>query len=405
MKKSKGFICVCTTLLIVMLASCTSQEEDNNLEATDVGAVRIAITQDEDPETRGGAGISDKVGTKTLNIAKGGHLFFVNASGNITKYVQILPTGGDNNTTVGLTTLTEATGATITNVPSPSKKVHIFLNLPASINTGLGAVGAPFSAIQSKIVTAVHLGDPAKFGVDSIPVSGTGDLTGAGTLTATVNLTAMASRIEIVKISTKANSAGVTIKSFNLLGIFINNYYPTATLGGTLGTIQNAGSTTANYDATNTVFFWRDATVGITQGKYLYTTHANAGTAIVTSSGSPANVVAGSEKVWGYNVFPNTVDNAVPHIILTLTNVVYNYNGQDTNIPGTQYVTVKGFKNTSNVAITKLARGVVYQLGGTSAAFEISPDDITDEPETTSISAVVKASVIPWSTQAVTPSY
>jgi hypothetical protein len=406
-----------------MLASCTSQEEDNNLEATDVGAVQIKITQDI-PETRTGAGISNTVATgATLNITKGGHLYFVNNGGNITKYVEILGSGtGDAETKVSISDL--QAGISIKKVPSNSKTVHIFLNLPTRINKLPKATSIPFKSVTDSLVRVVELADPDAtntFGVDSVPVSGSGNLAADGTnLQAMVNVSPIASRIEIGTIKTQAgtgNNAQVTIKSFDLMGIFINNYYCQLKLDNAYvnADVRNAGSVVANYTEGNSGFWWRSTVISPNPnyGQYLFT--GNGGSTKITAAvytTNPATVKpnADANKVWGYNVFPGTAANE-PHIVLRLANVVLNDKtaalpaaGTDYALTGDQYVTVKGFKTTSDVAIDGLVRGYVYKIGVTSD-FYITPDNITDEPETNPISAKVTISLVTWTAQAVKPEY
>jgi hypothetical protein len=424
MKKSKGFICVCTTLLIVMLASCTSQEEDNNLEATDVGTVQIKITQDV-IETRTGAVASVPIANNaTLEIDKGGHIYFVSASGNITKYVQILPsTGGtgDKAATVGLSELQAGGGVTITGVPSSSKTVHIFMNLPDRINNLPKATSVPFKSVTDSLVQVVELANSTSnlFDVKNVPVSGSGNLTADGdNLQATVSVSPIASRIEIGTIKTAVgtgNNAKVTIKSFELRGIFINNYYSQLKLDNVYvdADKRNAGSVVANYTEGNAGFWWRTGNINPQNyGQYLFT--GNGGTTkfgVYDPTTNPTSVKAHATNTWGYNIFPGTATYE-PHIVIRLANVVLNDKTAPTPTAGTdypltadQYVTVKGFKTAAGATITGLQRGYVYKLGTTTADFTITPDNLTEEPETNPISAKVTISLVKWIAQEVKPEY
>ncbi|MDR1880061.1 MAG: hypothetical protein LBQ78_03940 [Tannerellaceae bacterium] len=426
MKKCKLFLNVCAALFVVLLASCSSQEEENLVPSSEGNSVRIKITRSESPETRAGAAVSTPVGTtKALEIKKGGHLFFVNASGNITKYVRVLGSSegaGDNETTVQFTDIDNQEGGVIKNVPSASVKVHIFLNLPAAVSNQLiGKSSGPFSVIESNVVTAVDLtGGGIALGVDSVAVSGSGNLTATTgnlggvdyALEAAFNLTAIASRIEIVQITTAPASNGYFIKSFDLTGIFINNYYPSVTLGGTLGVLQNAGASLTAYDETHGQFFYRTQTAVTTLGTYLFTTGAtqNGSFGTYVSYNAPTTypyVSAGLGNVWGYNIFPNATASAdlVPHIIIRLSNVVVSDGTTDYPYDDDQFVTVKGFLSGGS-PVTQLQRGVVYQLGGsTSAKFEITFDNLSPQPETKPVNALVTATLVNWTTVNVTPAY
>jgi hypothetical protein len=406
-----------------MLASCTSQEEDNNLEATDVGAVQIKITQDV-PETRTGAVASVPIANNaTLEISKGGHLYFVSTSGNITKYVQILPnTGtGDGKTKVKLSEL-EA-GITIGEVPSSSKTVHIFLNLPDRINNLPKATSVPFKSVTDSLVRVSELANPTgnAFDVKNVPVSGSGTLAADGdNLQALVSVSPIASRIEIGTIKTAAgtgNNAQVTIKSFELRGIFINNYYSQLKLDNAYvdADKRNAGSVVENYTEDNAGFWWRSTVISPNPnyGQYLFT--GNGGTTkfgvYAPNETTPTSVKAHATNTWGYNIFPGTATYE-PHIVIRLAKVVLNDKtaaipaaGTDYTLTADQYVTVKGFKTAAGATINGLQRGYVYKLGTTTAEFTITPDNLTEEPETNPISARVTISLVTWTAQEVKPEY
>lgn len=96
--------------------------------------------------------------------------------------------------------------------------------------------------------------------------------------------------------------------------------------------------------------------------------------------------------VWAYHLFGNS--NPAPHIILKLTNVVY----QDGSTFPTRYVTVKGFRETG-VDVGTFERNVIYKI--LDLAF--TDDNISPVPEPEDINIWVHVQVQPWETIEVTP--
>jgi hypothetical protein len=454
MKKCKTFVSVCAALLIVLFSSCSTQEDENKIDlSSEVSSVRIKIVRNSSPATRQGVEPGSQVGDGThLEIGGGGHLFFVNSSGVITKYVQILSSNsgaGNGESTVEFNdidalnySLTDNEGV-IENVPSSSTKVYIFLNLPNTLTiTGSTLVGFPITNLDAHLISAVDLADPTGgFGVAKVPVSGWGNLVastpGAQTPTHSIpydfeaefDLKAIAARIEITGFTTvpASSNPNLTIQSFDLTGIYITNYYPTVTLaGGAYATKKDAGSDTLHYTPNignaNLAFFYTSANYG----EYLHTIdNASVTTGFGTFvSGPPAaSVSAGSTNVWGYNIFPNDtlavsaadlaalrVRDNLPHIVLRLSNVVIHDagDGQTYERSGSQFVTVKGYTSATAIgdqsagSLAYLERGYIYQLSAT-AGFEISPDDLSSEPETTEVNALVTATLIDWRKVTVEP--
>jgi hypothetical protein len=415
MKKCKLFLNVCAALFVVLLASCSSEEDHNKLDSSfEGGSVRIKITRSESPATKGGidpsASISD--GDLELNIGDGsGHLFFVDGNNDITKYVEILASGGDGNNDVGWTSI-YADGQVIHDVPSASANVYIFLNLPGTLT--IPTVGSSISGLEP-LITAEQLYDDGAIseksgGVASVPISGSGELlpvTGKDyDKEASFGLTAIASRIEIKEITTVAGGGNSYIESFDLTGIYINNYYPAAPLGdgGEYPEIKNAGTNPDNYDEVGTAFFNTS-----NLGSYLFSTDFSNG--LGESDDDPTfHVNAGDGVVWGYNVFPNDATGIngkinLPHIILRLDHVkVYSLNTEAYTVDDeTRFITVKGYIEEGE-SLQNLKRGYIYQLGtSVENAFVITPEDLQPEPETYTIDVNVKATLIPWVKVEVTP--
>jgi hypothetical protein len=445
----------------MLLSSCSSSEEENKIDlSSEVGSVHLKIIRNSSPATKAplGVGASNPVTgagtTAELSIGNGGHLFFVNSGGVVTKYVEIrtTTTGGanadswvewndiDNEVYTGIIGTPTAVDGVIKNVPSSSTKVYVFLNLPASGTGSLttadaaNLVGFPISDLNAKVVNANNLGS-ATFGVQSVPVSGSGDLTATpGTslnqsiayeMETSFDLKAIAARIELLGFRTKASvlHPTQTIQSFMLTGIYINNYYSSLSLTGTYGALKNAGSDTLHYTPLPITTFFYDAAQNA-DAAYLYTVD-NA--SVTTNFGRQTTISAGVTEVtpplpagqaWGYNIFPNDLTTSVqvkanlPHLILRLSHVVIHDASTNTDYArnGSQFVTVKGYTSAATIgaqaagSLAYLERGYIYQLGA-SGSFAISPDDLTSVPETEEISALVTATLIDWQKVEVTPEF
>jgi hypothetical protein len=385
-----------------------------------MGTVKISITQEGALTKAGTPASASVVDDAPLNIKKGGHIFFVSDSNTITKYVRILPTAitsGDSETTVGFDQIdqTSGGGATIKNVPSSSKKVYIYLNLPASVDRTLSAslVNGPFTNVTNKLIRANELVDTDNntYGVDSVAVSGSGKLVDAASgldyslQAENVPLRAVASRIEIPRFSPEnpsSTSDSVRVTAFTLAGIYINNFYSEVKLGGLYpNDVENTGTNRDAYDSGSQDFLYTDATK---YAEYLYT-------ADPAGLGGASTIKAPSGgTVWAYNVFPNDTTGVktrdkLPHIVFHLSSVTLESGPTGARVVNTldnQFVTVNGFAS-ANDTITHLERGYVYSFGMNGVKFK--PGNVSDEPETRAVSAFVEAKLIKWKKEEITPVY
>ncbi|PXV65004.1 hypothetical protein CLV62_1082 [Dysgonomonas alginatilytica] len=159
--------------------------------------------------------------------------------------------------------------------------------------------------------------------------------------------------------------------TFDLSGIFVNNYYTRAQVDGvipTTGILKNNLNIPANYlEAYHAPALkdWSATSLG-----------TKAGNATIGVSIKPANV-------WGYNVFAaknvEAGDKNLPRIVLRLKNVKDAQGENVTDGEGNivdKFITVTGFNNGTN-PITEFKPGYVYTI--TKIAFNKS--NITEEPE------------------------
>lgn len=109
-------------------------------------------------------------------------------------------------------------------------------------------------------------------------------------------------------------------------------------------------------------------------------------------------------KAYAYQVFAG---NLVPHIIYKVAGTVsdgYKLSDGTTGAFTGKYVTVKGFKDeTSGAALTAIEAHKIYKMGLENGGIEITPDEITDQPEKEKVDLIVAITVAPWTVQNVTP--
>lgn len=197
----------------------------------------------------------------------------------------------------------------------------------------------------------------------------------------TIQFVPIVARLEIKEIF----ASDVT---FELSGIFINNYYTTAQVDGTIptdGVLKNNEDIITNYADAYHATALRDWSI----------------TSLGTKTGNAASGVSIKPlDVWGYNIFAaknvTAEDKNLPHIVLRLKEVKDATGDDITDGAGNvvdKFITVKGFNDGTN-PITEFKIGYVYTI--TKIAF--SKADLTDNPEITdrTINATVMVSVRPW---------
>jgi hypothetical protein len=431
----------------MLLPGCTSTEEievDPAVSASGPQTVRIGITR-AGATTRSGvtAGDPTVAGAESakLNLETGGFIFFVDAAGKITKKVEVLGTTGspdesDLNTKVLISEISSSGGAVIQSVPASSTRVYIYMNLPASVATTLGGVQeqATFAtAVGEQLIYADWLKDD-DFGVTNVPVSGRGTLekelyySELYTLKATVELRAVASRIEIGSIGVRL-PANAVVNDFKLEAIFINNFYSQAYLDGAYPEdIINHGVAIDPYREDYEFFYYKETSGHHAQ--WLFSSGGLSGTGSEARTPIPMggdDVIkypgTGSDgKVWAYNVFPNDLDGVntsgnLPHVILHVIKLDYTLPGEngtlgedqdndDVEVTGqhdNKWLTVNGYTDGSGYTVSYFERGLAYTIGANG--IEFAPEDLADLPEGKTVSALITAQVIDWQTQTINPVY
>ncbi len=255
--KIKSLLAV--ALATTTLFSCSKDGENINIPSGENISVGLRIVQDNAVSRAEGAPVT---GSTTVTLTQG-HLFFHDGT-VITKVTTITtaPTGATNGTNVNLTSLAGGTTENIVNVPNSSTNITIFCNMPAAANTAISALSAGSSVTDLKAIEIMveNMGDAAG-GVANVPLYGDGGITApvapSTTGTATVQVGAIASRIEIGSITADPLS---DVDDFDLEGIFVNNYYASQGVGGTLLPLlsplapKNNGGASSQYSAGSTAY-------------------------------------------------------------------------------------------------------------------------------------------------------
>lgn len=198
---------------------------------------------------------------------------------------------------------------------------------------------------------------------------------------AEVELKSLVSRFEVGKVK-----PGTGLVSLEVEAVYINNFY----------------NTYAMYLATQ----YNDVTWPEPYTPAWATDAVNAG---VTSQVDT--------KAYAYQVFTG---NMVPHIIYKVGGELeagYKLPDGTTGVFSGKYVTVRGFKvsgktligsngddvDDSNASNYEMKAHEIYKMGLENGGIEITPDQITDNPEKAKMDLIVEITVAPWTVQNVTP--
>ncbi len=189
---------------------------------------------------------------------------------------------------------------------------------------------------------------------------------------ATVNLSPVISRLELVSIKGGADADGNKITSFRVTNIYVDKYYSAFTYGGDgAGSLYELGTAT-------------------TYGG-IYTDAVNTNSSLVSSV---PTVAPASSKVWAYNVAPK----GVPTFVIALTNVKWLPAGgadpADIQDMGSTvyYLSVKGY-----TGISAFERGKVYRIGVPGVNdFVFNIDHLSITPNPTDVDLYVTVDILDW---------
>ncbi len=202
---------------------------------------------------------------------------------------------------------------------------------------------------------------------------------------AQVTLNALTARMEIGAVK-----AGTGIASVELVGVWVNNFY-----------LTNGAADATKYLSDNACWDVTPLTSGSPAATDIFT-----GFTIPTYTPSvyhnPANntevkVEAGS-KVYAYQVFAGNL----PHVILLVKGVYDENFYEDGKKYFCGFVTFTSYKEGATT-VDAFAANTIYKIGTGATGIEITPENVTPEPELNAYDLFVNCIIAPWTEKNVTP--
>lgn len=349
----------------MIFASCVKESGNPTIE-DGKAKLTVKITGAKaDPESRALEAAGVESGLTLVN----GHIFVIDAAGNVTAQSEAIDVAEATNA-----------GQTLTAEVSSDSRVYILGNIPsdvvvANLNT-LVEIKAAVSSIANN-TNYINAAMTSSDGLEkNINVTGTGD---TATAAVSVTLSPLYSRMELLKLTGDEN-----IVSFSVAGVYVDDYYASFTLsGGTTATQWNQEQTT-------------DFTTPLADKM------GNDDGWDSTPVGSVATAVPSATTVWAYHM----ASKGLPRFVIHLDEVVYkDANSVEQTINDDRYITVTGYTDGDadpTNDLTDFARGKIYRIGGADG-IEFGPEDLGFTPNPTTVPLTVKVDIIQWDIVDLTP--
>lgn len=404
MKLSRYFFMVATAM---MLFAC-SDDNNDGLDNKKGNMTLITLSLGK-AESRA---LNEMAGGKYNNVNSLRLEFFASDGRNLN-----VPQPDFTEAIKALQTAHQATIA-VENVPLTAKWIEVIANEKDVIQTGT------WNDILKSTVTLKNMydSDPdLDFNQQNSLLTGIKEIPSSGTdgepVMVNVDIKPVSSRLEIGKFTAKKKAAEegqtmVNIKSFEVKGIFINQFYTESTLdpekNPALRLRVEHGSDKTKYSKAHYAACSIDGGGGMTYDfSFMCDDYTDGYGDVVKGEESEIEDVAwevapvNSSSRWGYPVLAGKereTDNVydVANIVIKLH--VF-WDSEDVE-PEEKYITVVGYKRSSNhVPVTKFTRGEVYCIE--NLVFDV--DDLTDVPYegNRTVNAIVR--VLPWEAVSVTP--
>ena len=399
-------------LLIGLLNACHSgycywgdTDPRGNTE-TDAVFVRLV---DSEFATRNTNGSSEHIPDGTFLAFNDGYLFLVTEAGIIRQRYTISPTSLVDVDVTNRIICRNAlgVGVTIPVVSGDVRRVVIVGNYDSSA-TAMPGVGANISAVGNRgldIISQYNALNVNLFGEENVVMRTTGVLyyeypTGSGIFyriwetTEPLFLEPTVARFEINSI----RGAG-DIASFDIEGIFIDNFYRNARVNGEITSATRTTSgiattfTEAGYafDADNGLHTWYGGSRG----------SATVNSLIVTPNDPRPIPNLDRAWVWSYQVFARSHDHTrnvrQPHIVVRLSNITLT---DGTQISDHRFVTVGSFTDIDNsTTLQHIFASHIYRL----EMIEFDSRALSRYPNVNLINANVRISVDDWDRNVIRP--
>lgn len=327
------------------LTSCSNDKDEVTGEAVNVsvkisGAIKPATKAVEAP------GSTDEGTIQLTN----GHIFVLDVQGTVTYDEELI--------------VAEATGEgqTLGQEVSTSSRIFVIGNIPSddlddiTSLTSLSAINAATSLMTTQTdYTTVALANVGNVPAE-LAITGT-------TATAEVSINPLISRMELTKVVGSGD-----IVSFDVTGVYVDDYYPSFTYGGLYsGEIHSQGTSVDFASVLGDAGTWASSTL----------------------VAAPA-----SGNVWAHNL----AAGGLQRFIIKLENIVWNPGlgaGEptaETPLNGTYYLTVTGY-NTGG--LDAFERGKIYRIGGENGIV-FNEDNLGLTPNPTDISLTVNVKIVEW---------
>lgn len=373
---------LCVSLMALVALLCVSCSNDPEIPEKNDNGIDVTLSITTNPLTKA---LDDNQVTKTAPIdpSKEFIVYFMDETTD-PKVVASYQLTNDQITAIQ----TAGTGVKFTNLDPSVKSVYVVANVPS----GTLPPTAPGTTLDVINGTVQNIYDQQTANAASVVLANTGKTVetsftsvaaasnGNAQFTVAVELTPIVSRIQIASITKDAS-----ITSFNLAGIYIDNFYQNMSIGGALTNNIKA-------DAGHTADFNLSAS-SVTPYKI--------NGQLFDEPVSPATALAlvTSGKVFGYQIFPVAGGlSTVPYIILKLKNVVGTTRNFDSGT--TYYVAVKAYKDGA-MSFTSFEAGKIYTI----ASIPVSENNIVTDPTQSLINVTVNVTIAPWTDKALNPDF
>ena len=355
-------------LAAITMFSITSCNKDNSGDTTVTeSALNIRIAKVKGENTRSVENPASNV-DGTLQLVNG-VIFICDASGNITEATSIVPGSGANG-------IQSAEGQVYPNYIKTTSTVYIAANIPSALSTKWttpATLPATISAVNAELVSIDNADHGQNYeqatlanigGVAQAIVVSSGGNTKA---TVDVGLNPVYSRIELgsVKVENAADDAGNTINSFDITGVYVTDFYPSYTVGGSYG--ETMYDQKLSTDFSPVISCMKDeATWSSVEG-------------IVKPDATT--------KVWAYN----TPSGNLPRLILRITNIDGTIGGSAADPARVYYLTITTYSKIGN-PITIFERGKVYRI----SELKFDASKLGEVPNSNRITLSVSVDITEW---------
>lgn len=376
---------LCVSLMALVSLLCVSCSNDPEIPEKNDNGIDVTLSITTNPLTKGVEN-SQVDASAPIDVNKEFIVYFMDASGNTVTAYKLTDTQIS-----AIQTSTVGAGVKFTNLDPSVVSVYVVANVPSGTlpatapGTTLTAINGTVQNIydqQTIDAKSVVLANTGKTATSTNAVAAPNDVASNGNAQykATIVLTPIVSRIQIKEVSVDP-----TITSFNLAGIYIDNFYQNMSIGGDLTSISKApvgGVTKFNLSS---------------DGSTPYKTNGQLFDELISPATTLPLVTNG--KVFGYQIFPVAGGlSKVPYIILKLTNVVGTTR---TFASGTTYyVAVKAYKDGSN-PFTTFEAGKIYTIN----SIPVAENNIVTDPTQSLINVTVNVTIAPWSEKALNPDF